>query len=294
LTSPDPPISGPPQLSRQQFVGSDRLIAAWRVSDAADDRLHSHDFHELQLVLSGSAVHHEPTARRRVGPGSVLLLRPGTLHAYHRCRALDVVVICVAPELLRGDLAGMMADPALHMLLRRHGPGLAARHGRLPAGRVTSLRPVLERLVACRGEDWAATRVEQVGLLLIVLAAVARSLDGPAPAGPGSLVHPAVATAAADLEAHPQRPWTLADLADRVHLDPAYLSRLFKQHTGLPPMRYLAQRRVEHAASLLRSDLSIQQVAALAGWPEPSYFARRFKAATGLTPSAYRHSLIHT
>jgi AraC family L-rhamnose operon transcriptional activator RhaR len=77
-------------------------------------------------------------------------------------------------------------------------------------------------------------------------------------------------------------------------LDPAYLSRLFKQHTGLPPMRYLAQRRVEHAASLLRSDLSIQQVAALAGWPEPSYFARRFKAATGLTPSAYRHSLIHT
>jgi AraC-like DNA-binding protein len=41
--------------------------------------------------------------------------------------------------------------------------------------------------------------------------------------------------------------WTLTELADRLHLAPGYLIRIFKLATGLPPMACLSRFRVETA-----------------------------------------------
>ncbi len=83
--------------------------------------------------------------------------------------------------------------------------------------------------------------------------------------------------------------WTLAELAERLHLAPNYLGRLFKSATGLPPMAYLAHYRMETAAVLLgRTDQPVAQVGEAVGCTDQNYFARRFKAHYGLSPSTYR------
>jgi AraC family L-rhamnose operon transcriptional activator RhaR len=78
-------------------------------------------------------------------------------------------------------------------------------------------------------------------------------------------------------------------LAEAVNLDPAYLSRLFRRHTGLSPLGFLARLRAERAATLLaHSDLPAARVGAAVGWDDPTYFARRFRSLVGSTPTQYR------
>src|SRR5215203_3026291 len=91
------------------------------------------------------------------------------------------------------------------------------------------------------------------------------------------------------LEARLRHPWTLKELAADLHVSPSYLLRIFKSSTGLPPMAYLAKRRVETAAEmLLHGDESMSEIGQTVGWPDQNYFARRFKAHFGLSGTRYR------
>lgn len=89
---------------------------------------------------------------------------------------------------------------------------------------------------------------------------------------------------------------TVAEIADRSHLNPDYLTRLFKQCTGLTTLQYLNHVKIEVATLLLiRTDMSIKQIADNSYFNDPKVFMRRFKSATGLSPTEYRKSynLIH-
>ncbi|HLL88813.1 MAG TPA: helix-turn-helix transcriptional regulator, partial [Tepidisphaeraceae bacterium] len=102
-------------------------------------------------------------------------------------------------------------------------------------------------------------------------------------------IPPPVLRAVRLLEEELTTAWTTTDLARRVRLSDAYLIRLFKAATGLPPLAYLARLRAERAAGLLlRTDLPVARIAEQVGWPSPYYFARRFKAHFGLPATEYR------
>jgi AraC family L-rhamnose operon transcriptional activator RhaR len=91
------------------------------------------------------------------------------------------------------------------------------------------------------------------------------------------------------LESRLTHQWTLSELADQLHISPSYLVRVFKSATGMPPMAYLARRRVETAAGLLlHTDQPVTQIGRSVGWPDQNHFARRFKAHFGLSASSYR------
>jgi len=68
-----------------------------------------------------------------------------------------------------------------------------------------------------------------------------------------------------------------------------HFARQFKAATGLPPHRYVIARRVERAKRLLQGgDLSLAEVAALAGFSDQSQFSRHFKRLVGVTPGQFR------
>jgi len=84
---------------------------------------------------------------------------------------------------------------------------------------------------------------------------------------------------------------SLNRLGQAVYLNPAYLSRLYKQITGFGLSDYVTDMRIRKAKQLLRStDLKIQDITVAVGLESPSYFARLFKRLTGKSPQEYRES----
>lgn len=85
---------------------------------------------------------------------------------------------------------------------------------------------------------------------------------------------------------------SLVRLADLVYFNPSYLSRLFKQVTGINLSEYIAEIRLTRAKRLLEDpNLRIQEVADRLGYGTATNFTRSFRKATQMTPQDYRASL---
>ncbi len=85
---------------------------------------------------------------------------------------------------------------------------------------------------------------------------------------------------------------SLVRLAEIVHFNPSYLSRLYKQTTGKTLSEYITQVKLEKAMEMLKQEeIKIHEVAAEVGFKTPSYFTRFFKKITNITPQEYRDLL---
>ncbi|MEO6408212.1 MAG: AraC family transcriptional regulator [Burkholderiaceae bacterium] len=81
----------------------------------------------------------------------------------------------------------------------------------------------------------------------------------------------------------------LADLARLVAMSPGHFAHLFRHTTGLPPHRFVLERRIERAKSLLRdTELPITEIAQQVGCASHSHLSVMFHRDTGITPSDYR------
>jgi AraC-like DNA-binding protein len=82
---------------------------------------------------------------------------------------------------------------------------------------------------------------------------------------------------------------SVRDLAAAAGLSPAYFSRQFKQTFGESPHQYVLTRRLERAASLLRTtDWSIAHICFAVGAQSVGSFTSSFRRMFGQTPLAYR------
>ncbi|MDM5276083.1 AraC family transcriptional regulator [Paenibacillus silvae] len=89
-------------------------------------------------------------------------------------------------------------------------------------------------------------------------------------------------------------PVSIEQMSASLGYNRAYLSRIFKQETGLTPVTYLLKLRIDKSRQLLRErpDLSIEQVSASVGMPDALYFSKQFKRFHGEAPSLYREKLL--
>lgn len=82
---------------------------------------------------------------------------------------------------------------------------------------------------------------------------------------------------------------TLQKLADYLHVSDSYLSKLFKEETGISFTQYLNEIRINRSKELLQNTkMSIVEVALFVGYEDQSYFTKVFKKITGITPKKYR------
>lgn len=77
-------------------------------------------------------------------------------------------------------------------------------------------------------------------------------------------------------------------VADYVQRSSSYLSRVFKESTGMTVNDYLIQLRLKRAMELLKQDTAIEEICREIGYANVSYFNKIFKARTGITPGQYR------
>lgn len=84
-------------------------------------------------------------------------------------------------------------------------------------------------------------------------------------------------------------PITLEDVADRLHISPRQLQRIFAQQHGQTFREYVEQVRLTHVCeALLKSDDSIEQVAEEHGFSSSNYLHYVFKKRFAMTPTEFK------
>ena len=91
------------------------------------------------------------------------------------------------------------------------------------------------------------------------------------------------------IEAHLGEDTSLRQLAELVRLSPDHFAALFRQSIGLPPHRYVLERRIVRAKELLAGDrLTLAEIGYALGYTSQPHFITMFRKLTGMTPGAYR------
>lgn len=85
---------------------------------------------------------------------------------------------------------------------------------------------------------------------------------------------------------------TVVHLAARINQHTDYFSRQFKFHTGLRPLNYITEKRIERAQYLMAtSSMNFSEIAVNTGFNDVSYFSKTFRKITGLSPGEYKRQM---
>lgn len=284
------------------FFASNKRIHANHVRRHPNFPAHDHEFLEITLIVGGSCRHHTVTGEGRVHAGDAFLFRPGAWHAYEEVEDLDLYNCCFDTSLLSRELSWMIDHPWLGALLwaeplSEKRKGIVALH--LLPRETVECRTYLDELCRLAHAGGVQRFADRIALLLRVLNLLGRRLrigasghpeSAPVRSAPESPpLHSAVALALRAIDEQPDHDWSLGELAHRVHVERTYFVRLFRKAVGLPPMAYLARRRAELAAGLLRRTMiPVGEIGGMVGWSDANHFSRRFRQAYGISPREYR------
>ncbi|MFC4455323.1 GlxA family transcriptional regulator [Deinococcus sonorensis] len=104
-----------------------------------------------------------------------------------------------------------------------------------------------------------------------------------------SHLHPGVHRVQDQLSQHVAEKARLDRLAALANMSPRGLTRAFKQHTGLTPLAYQQELRLELAAQLMADPhLTLEAIAGTCGFDDARHFRRLWHARHGLPPSTAR------
>lgn len=99
----------------------------------------------------------------------------------------------------------------------------------------------------------------------------------------------AVGEALTLLHGRPEREWTIELLAHDVGVSRSVLAERFTAMVGQPPMQYLANWRMQQAASLLLNGVdTVASTASRVGYESEAAFSRAFKKIVGVPPGQWR------
>ncbi len=206
--------------------------------------------------------------------GAILLAETGLLNGF------PATSHWAYQDLFRRRFPEVRFDPAPNLVC-------ADPQGRIvTAGGTTSWHDLALHIIARHAGPAEARRIAKVYLLKwhdegeLPYASLVR----PLPHGDGL-----VRKVERNLKTHFQQPNALTRAVKAAGIPERTLKRRFKSATGIAPIDYLQNLRIEHAKHLLETtSLPVEEISAEAGYSNVSFFRRLFKRLVGVTPLNYR------
>lgn len=267
----------------QLGIEYDRRVGHFSMTDT-----HLHEHYELYYLMSGERIYFIRDRSYRIKAGDLVFVDRNTVH-----RTLDSgrpdhdrLVFYIRPEVIEavrpGDLACGLLEPF----------GWDVPILRLPSpedgGLARIINDIIEEMINPDEGSSLLLRYRTVEVLLYAYRKREMGRVGLADEGL-PVVHPRMQAIVRYLNDNYSRPLALTEVADTFRISPYYLSRLFKQTTGFSFSDYLNLLRIREAQRLLReTDMSVTEIAWIAGFGNFSHFGKMFKRSIGASPREYR------
>ena len=148
------------------------------------------------------------------------------------------------------------------------------------------VRALLDRIVAESEQGAPGYRALVRCYLIEILLLTMRRLDGAQTASSGQSIS---AFLTAYIAEHYMEPITLEELSGRLNYSLPYISKRFKEDTGVSFVSYLQNYRVMQGCRLLSStNKTISEIAEMVGYHDVKFFSEVVKRITGLSPADFR------
>ncbi len=262
-------------LSQRKVVGHQSM---------AGDHFHSN--YEIFYLLAGERVYFIKDRSYHVRKGNIIFIKPFDLHTTQDTGTPnhERFLIKFNPEFLV-DSAGV-APQSLELLFSRYN---FVSFDPLYQNAVDRLFETMRQEIQNRSFDYENCLRS---LLLQLLIFAARNTNRNEEVPHLNPTHGRISEIVKYINQNYQEKLTLSMVAGLFHVSPYYLSRSFKEVTGLTFTDYFNNLRVSIAQKMLQdSDHSVLFVANEVGFENQSYFGKLFKNITGISPLQYRKRL---
>ena len=272
----------------QELEMTSRLVDTHRDVSYSQNhiQLHSHSFYELIYCCNTCDAEYLVGSRRyRIQKGDMIFVPPGVSHRpllpENMAEPYKRFVLWLSPEFMEW-YAGLFPYP----FTEKQGEASMLRTGNTPWEQLGNLfqNGVQE---AERGQDgWEAA---VIGNTVMLLTQIKRATNDRA-----AQTMKAEKTELLDriidyLEKNYGTNISIGDLAKSFYVSSSTISHLFKQKMGVSFYRYVTQRRLIAAKSLIEKGVLLETVAVQTGFADYSGFFRAFKQAYGISPRQYRN-----
>ena len=242
--------------------------------------LHSHSFYEIISCRTSADVEYlVGTERYRLRRGDVVLVPPGVSHR-------PLLPERMAAPYVRDVLwisEALMTHVGDRVFLSR--PGLLRTEGTQFEELCRILSDAVEESQR-RSSGW---ELSVVGLALHFLALLSRAMEDtvhlPIAAEKPALLEQAMSY----IEKNLSRRITLEQMAKHLFVSTSTISQSFRKTLGISFYRYVTQRRLIAAKTLIEQNVTLEDVASRTGFQDYSGFYRAFKQEYGISPRQYRN-----
>lgn len=245
--------------------------------------IHTHNFYELFLVVSGEVIHVINDKQQKLSEGSLVFIRKHDIHYYKQSGDSDCTIINLAfRESTLRDLFEYLSDgfPANKLL-----EGNTPIHVFLTSGEREILSSKLQHLNTIPRDEKGKIKTALRILLFEIFTKYFSQLSEEKSDLPEWLE--SLTYEMQKKENFTSGIKTLYLLSNRT---PEHISRVFKKYYNVSPTGYINELRLNYAANLLaNSDESIVQVSLEAGFENLSHFYHLFKNKFSKSPAEFRN-----
>jgi AraC-like DNA-binding protein len=240
--------------------------------------MHKHDDNlEIVLILKGQGQHVIGGRSYLTGRGDILVYNAGVLHDESTGLNESLkVYYCSANQI---QIQGLPAN----QLLPQGSP--AVIHCGESLDQIETLFGLMVDQTARHTPQSMEIAQQILAVLLLMIRSLAQQQVADSP-----LTEPELGHQIKDyIDQNYPDDLTLASIAEVFHINPYYLSHLFKEQIGFSPMQYLIRRRIGEAQSLLiHSDRPVKDIATAVGFNHLNNFHNSFQKMVGMAPGRYR------
>jgi AraC-like DNA-binding protein len=165
----------------------------------------------------------------------------------------------------------------------------------MPLTQLQSSRPVLELLFEEAFQQNCGRQAVLDRLFEVILIQVLRQLmetHGVRAGMLAGLAHKQLRLAIIAMHEHPQKEWSLEDLARVAGMSRSAFANTFRNTVGVTPGAYLQQWRVGLAQKALLQGKSLKHIAIDVGYGSEAALSRAFKAQSGKSPREWKNARV--
>lgn len=258
------------------------------------DLKHSHDFHELVFVRSGTGLHETEKGQYRISRGDVYLIRPGDVHWYSHMKNLEIVNFLYQPERLYISLEKLRNNAVYRAFFEnsQQYPEHLRFNNCLHFEGV-----VLDKLDALSRDIEVEWHLKQSGwdILLTTLffqfiQILLRNAGLSNSEAYDEMLK--IDCILQYIRNNCQKKLRPCDVARFSGMSIRSLQRFFNVTVGMSPEHYIMQTRLNCAAEMLHSSHKrISEISVECGFSDSNYFSKIFSKKFAMSPREYRNNV---